>query len=231
MRIKKSFAFSILLHIGLIGGTLLVLNLPQEEMEEEIVLQLAMSTPETQPASESKPTPPKPPEPQKAQPKPALPEQSQLPIVPKAKVIEPVAESIKTPLQPVIKETPVVQKTEPITKKTEPVPVPVAPPAPAPKQNAEEEYLDTHLSTIRDILVKYRKYPMMAVRLKQEGNVRVSFRLKENGMVEDIRIVEGSGFEMLDQDAMALIEKTASYFPKPPKAVRITVPLSYSLKR
>lgn len=216
MRTKKSFAFSILFHAALVGGVIVYLSIPKEEVEEEIVLQLAMSTLDTpsEPLPEHKPTPPKPPEPVKAQAKPTPVVQPKLPIVSTAKVVEPVAEPVKTPVQPVAKETP----------------VPVAPP-PAPKPNVEEEYLDNHLSTIRDILIKYRKYPTMAVRLKQEGNVRVSFRLKENGTVEDIRIVSGSGFEMLDADAMALIEKTASYFPKPPKTVHITVPLNYSLKR
>ncbi len=232
MRTKKSFAFSILFHAALVGGVIVYLSIPKEEVEEEIVLQLAMSTLDTpsEPLPEHKPTPPKPPEPVKAQAKPTPVVQPKLPIVSTAKVVEPVAEPVKTPVQPVAKETPVPQKVEPIAKKIEPTPVPVAPP-PAPKPNVEEEYLDNHLSTIRDILIKYRKYPTMAVRLKQEGNVRVSFRLKENGTVEDIRIVSGSGFEMLDADAMALIEKTASYFPKPPKTVRITVPLNYSLKR
>ena len=79
-------------------------------------------------------------------------------------------------------------------------------------------------------MVKYRKYPSQAVRLKQEGAVKVTFRLKQNGDVEDVRIVGSSGYEILDEDALALIQKTAEYFPKPPKSVRITVPLNYALK-
>lgn len=231
MRTKKSFAFSIALHAVLIGGVILFLIFPKEEVEEEIVLQLAMSTPvvSNQPEQESKATLPKPPEAKPIQQKPLPIQQSQLPVAVKAKVQEPLAEPIKTPVLPVVKETPAPPKVEPVAvKKVEPIPAPTPPSAP--KQNVEEEYLDNHLGMIRDILIKYRKYPSMAVRLKQEGSVRVSFRLKENGSVEDIRIVNGSGFELLDQDAITLIEKTASYFPKPPKPIRITVPLNYSLK-
>lgn len=231
MRTKKSFVFSIALHILIIGGVVLFSTLPKQEIEEEIVLQLAMSTPEMpNQQQENKSTPPKPPELKPVQQKPLPVEQPQLPIAPKAKVVEPVAEPVKVPMQPVAKDTPAPPKVEPVAvKKVEPVSF--STPPPVPKQNIEEEYLDNHLGTIRDTLVKYRKYPMMAVRLKQEGSVRVSFRLKENGSVEDIQILEGSGFEILDQDAIALIEKTAAYFPKPPKTIRITVPLSYSLKR
>ena len=194
------------------------------------MLELALNTPQEKP-SEIK-TPSKPheiPHVQQLVPKQPSPTQpSPLPIAATAKVVEPIVQPLKAQPQMVVKNTPEPQKSESVTiNKSEPIAVTTPP---APKPNIEEEYLDNHLSAIRDLLVKYRKYPSMAVRLRQEGSVRVSFRLKENGSVEDIRIVSPSGFDILDQDAVALIEKTASYFPKPPKPVRITVPLKYSLK-
>lgn len=232
MKTNKSFIFSIAVHLVLLGGVMAFFMMPKEEKEEEIVLELALNTPQEKP-SEIK-TPSKPheiPHVQQQVPKQPSPTQpSPLPIAATAKVIEPIAQPIKTQPQAVVSNTPEPQKSEPnVVKKSEPIAVPT-PPSPAPKPSAQEEYLENHLSAIRDLLIKYRKYPTMAVRLKQEGSVRVSFRLKENGSVEDVRIVNSSGFEILDQDAIALIEKTALYFPKPPKPVRITVPLKYSLK-
>jgi periplasmic protein TonB len=63
-----------------------------------------------------------------------------------------------------------------------------------------------------------------------QGEVRIAFTLGADGSVEDIKIIEGSGFDLLDEDARTLIEKTASKFPKPSKSVRISVPLSYVLR-
>jgi periplasmic protein TonB len=153
-----------------------------------------------------------------------------------------------TPQFSIVKEAKFVEEVKPQPQITEPIvetkpietPQPMAqvepkitPPAPqpiVPQVNAQEQYLDDHLSTIRDILVKYRKYPSQAVRLKQEGSVKVTFRLKHNGEVEDIRVVGSSGYDILDNDALKLIQKSAEYFPKPPQSVRITVPLHYALK-
>ncbi len=150
-----------------------------------------------------------------------------LPIVEEANI----KEEIKP--QTIVKES--VEESKPVENveiaRSEPKIIPVSKPVPAASSvDLEEQYLEDHLSTIRDLLVKYRKYPSQAVRLKQEGSVKVTFRLKPNGEVEDIRVVGSSGYEILDEDALSLIKKSADDFPKPPKAVRITVPLNYALK-
>lgn len=223
MKTKRSFVLSVLLHAAIISGAVALSTLPNEEQEEEVVLELSLAEPTPSvPQSET------------------LPEQKVQPI--QHKTVQP------TPQPPIVKEaklveeiTPQPQIKEPVTE-TKPLETPqkiaqiepkITPPAPqpnVPQVNLEEQYLDDHLSTIRDILVKYRKYPSQAVRLKQEGSVKVTFRLKQNGEVEDVRVVGSSGYEILDEDALSLIQKTAEYFPKPPKTVRITVPLNYTLK-
>ncbi len=219
MKTRGSFIFSVLLHALIIAVA--VASLPVEETEEEIVLELALT-----PAVSPGPTAPV--------------VQTAVPKSPEAK---PLTEKRPDPLP----ETPTIDKEdpEPVVAKTvavpsEPVravqtaqPESIAAPKPVPAVpviDAEKEYLDDHLATIREVLVKYRKFPSQAVRLRQEGSVRISFRLKHDGEVDDIRIVDGSGFPILDEDAIALIRKTAEYFPKPPKPVRITVPLNYTLK-
>ena len=70
----------------------------------------------------------------------------------------------------------------------------------------------------------------MAQKLKMQGDVRVSFSLEKDGSVANVKVIESSGFDILDDDAVALINKTASSFPKPTKSVRISVPLSYVLR-
>jgi len=124
------------------------------------------------------------------------------------------------------------QPVQPIVQAPAPkvIEAPKAPPPPPPPVNVEKEFLNAHLGEIRGQLLQNFKYPKMAQKLKMQGEVKVSFSLSSEGSVDNIKVVESSGFNILDEDAVALIQKTASTFPKPSKSVRITVPLSYVLR-
>ncbi len=164
------------------------------------------------------------------------------PVVPKKQIITPVqkpAPMITKPLLPKIAPVavrpvaqissvpPVVQA--PAATVVETPKAPVAAPVPPPI-NVEKEFLNAHLGEIRGLLLQNLKYPKMAQKLKMQGEVRVAFTLDADGSVGNIKVIESSGFEILDEDAAGLIEKTASKFPKPSKSVRISVPLSYVLR-
>jgi len=172
----------------------------------------------------------------------------QTPLPPKQQVPAPIPQKIPIPLAVTtpIKPTPIVPRpTMPIVQTIAQAPsvvaTPIAPPKtldapkappqpPAPPINVEKEFLNAHLGEIRGLLLQNLKYPKMAQKLKMQGEVRIAFTLGADGSVEDIKIIEGSGFDLLDEDAKMLIEKTASHFPKPTKSVRISVPLSYVLR-
>lgn len=222
MKTKRYFLLSVCLHAVLITGAVALSSIPEEEKEEEIILELSMdaSTQES---------------PIRMSPQPASPkmttasteriEKNEITSVIKKEEQETIQNEAFEEPKPIAN----AQATVTAVPLKEIIPTP-SPSLPVEKINAEEEYLDDHLSSIRDLLLKYRKYPSQAARLKQEGVVKVTFRLKQNGEIEDIRILGSSGYDILDSDAMALIQKTAEYFPKPPKTVRITVPLNYALK-
>lgn len=116
------------------------------------------------------------------------------------------------------------------TETHKPAPSVTAAPLPTPSGNVQKEFLDAHLGEIRALLVQNLKYPRNAQRLKMQGEVRVSFRLKSDGSVENVEVVQSSGFEILDEDACALIKNTAPQFPKPSKGISLSVPLSYILR-
>jgi protein TonB len=204
----KFFGVSGAIH-GVIVALALTFSLPQEE--EEIVLTLDLSTPQ-----QSTPTPP---QPVVQQPKQVV---EQKPVVERTVTPLPVANPVKA--QPVVQPTPVLQ---PVT--TPPVVSKPSPPAPPPV-DLEKEYLADHLKVIRQLLVENRKYPRNAKLLGQEGEVEISFRLNSDGSVDGLTISKSSGFELLDNGARDLIIATASRFPKPPKTVRIKVPLKYALQ-
>lgn len=230
MKTVRSFGLSIALHAAVAAGAILFFMFFKEEKEEEIILELSLSTP----IQESVP---------KTLGQPNLPQYRIVAEKSKPTHVEQIPKEFhreipienKEPLSTVSEEQKEVHAEAEVSKPEQPIQriAQSAAPAPLPvveQKDIQQQYLDDHLSTIRTILIKNRKYPSHAVRLKQEGDVKVSFRLRQNGEVEEIRIVGSSGYEILDDDAVALIQKSAAYFPKPPKTVRITVPLNYSLK-
>jgi protein TonB len=161
-----------------------------------------------------------------------LPVQKPTPIVPQPivqKTLVPAPTVVKTPVvvpQPIIKPS-----ITPVLSAPEPAPTPkITHPPIAPSVNVEKEFLDAHLGEIRSLLVQNLKYPKNAQRLKMQGEVRIGFRLKSDGSVENIEIIQSSGFELLDEDARALIKNTAPQFPKPTKSISLSVPLSYMLR-
>lgn len=229
MKTVRSFGLSIALHAAVAAGAILFFGLFKEEKEEEIILELSLSTPiqESVPKALSQPDLPQ---------YPIVAEKSKPTHVEQTpRESQEIPIENKEPLPTVSEEQQEAHAEAEVSKPEQPIQriAQSAAPSPLPiveQKDVQQQYLDDHLSAIRTILIKNRKYPPHAVRLKQEGDVKVSFRLRQNGEVEEIRIVGSSGYEILDDDAVALIQKSAAYFPKPPKTVRITVPLNYSLK-
>jgi len=152
----------------------------------------------------------------------------QVPII-KPRIPSPVINTPTTSVPVQVQPKASAPRAIPETPSVE-IPKPAVTTAPAPVINVEKEFLDAHLGEIRALLLQNFKYPKMAQKLKIQGEVRVSFTLEKDGSVESVKVIEGSGFDILDDDAVALINKTASSFPKPTKSVRISVPMSYVLR-
>lgn len=225
MKARHSLALSALFHAAIVTAVL-TFNLP-EEKEEEIVLELSLNAPDPTDQTIPQPAPQLTPDTSSRalrQPQPQT-TQAVLPVDPSSPAEVP--STVPLPAEPSrdVAQAPTPAEPDPMIATGPAVP---HPPPPEPL-SAEQEYLDRHLASIRDLLLKYRKYPTQAVRMKQEGRVRVSFRLNRSGEVDEITILSSSGHAVLDEATIALIQKTALYFPKPPKPVRITIPLHYQL--
>lgn len=95
-------------------------------------------------------------------------------------------------------------------------------------EKARQRYIKEHFSYIRDIITKNISYPYMARKMGWSGRVTVSFIIAENGSVKDIRIVESSGYDLLDKNAVDTVRKV-SPFPRPPVTAEIVVPVVYRL--
>jgi protein TonB len=62
-----------------------------------------------------------------------------------------------------------------------------------------------------------------------QGSLTVGFDIRETGRVERIRILQSSGYEILDRNVVETI-KEVQPFPKPPVEAPITIPIAYVLE-
>ncbi|HEX5622853.1 MAG TPA: TonB family protein [Sulfuricurvum sp.] len=224
----RPLGYSLLIHVFVVAGAVLWLSRhPQETAKHTIKITLSSLSASSETVAVQPPSQQAlPAEPVKPKPLPTLPP---APIVPVSATKPPVSSRpIPTVQAPQRTPAPLIPPTQPSTS-AEISKSPVAAPT-KPEVNVEKEFLNAHLGEIRALLVKNLHYPKNAQRLKMQGEVRISFRLEQDGSVEDVEVIQSSGFELLDEDARSLIKKTAPQFPKPSKSIRLSVPLSYQLR-
>ena len=82
------------------------------------------------------------------------------------------------------------------------------------------------LAAVRHRIDAHKVYPQIAVRNGWEGRVLVEMRLEGDGSLTAVRLLEGSGYAVLD-DATIVAVRRASPFP--PIARVLTVPVEYRL--
>lgn len=97
------------------------------------------------------------------------------------------------------------------------------------EDKARTRYLKEHFGYIRDTIMKNLSYPHMARKMGWEGRVTVSFIVYESGHVENIKILESSGFGMLDKSAVETIKRVCP-LPKPPVRAELIMPIVYRLE-
>ena len=116
----------------------------------------------------------------------------------------------------------------------EPLPRRRAPPAPPPPSLAAAVRPERpvqgpgprDLAAVRHRIDAHKVYPQIAVRNGWEGRVLVEMRLEGDGSLTAVRLLEGSGYAVLD-DATIVAVRRASPFP--PIARVLTVPVEYRL--
>lgn len=222
--IPRSLTYSLAIHLCLLAVLIFTL-LPDSKKETRKSLKLQMISLSPSPAIVSKPSTHQPIVPAKP-----IPVQKTTPLIQTSVPARPIK-----PFAPATISTPVPTQPAPVPQTIVPAETPKAVHVPTPQPqvqsvNVEKEFLDAHLGKIRALLVQNLKYPRNAQRLKMQGEVRVSFRLKSDGSVENIEVIQSSGFELLDEDAKTLIKNTAPQFPKPTKNITLSVPLAYLLR-
>ncbi len=191
------------------------------------------------PISELELIPPAPPEVRVAV---AVPEKPK-PVKKKKKKKEPDKKK-KPPVKPV--EAPAPQKdfkvttNEPSTTKVESPPQPNTLPAAVPAGPSPDEIARVGVATQQwevafyKHINKYKRYPKSAKRKNQTGTPVVRFVFDRSGTVLEAQIVRSSGYEALDEEAIATFQRASPLPPLPPEIegdrLARNIPLNFNLK-
>jgi TonB family protein len=82
------------------------------------------------------------------------------------------------------------------------------------------------LSAVRRRIEARKVYPQIAIRNGWEGLVLVEMHLEGDGRLSTVRLVQGSGFPILDEATIHAVRRAS---PFPPVARVVTVPVEYRL--
>jgi protein TonB len=95
-------------------------------------------------------------------------------------------------------------------------------------KQAKAAYLKEHFAYIRDRIIRSILYPPMARKMGWCGRVKIAFVVCEDGGVNDVRVVESSGFDLLDRNTVNTVKNVAP-FPRPPAKAEIRMAITYRL--
>jgi periplasmic protein TonB len=95
--------------------------------------------------------------------------------------------------------------------------------------NLKKRYLSEHFAYIRDQILKNLVYPQAARSMGWSGKVVVTFIVTTDGGVDKVKVLTGSGYQVLDINAVETVRKAAP-FPRPPVSVELLLPIGYNLE-
>jgi protein TonB len=99
---------------------------------------------------------------------------------------------------------------------------------PADEASLRTAYVNEYFLFIKERIVRNLVFPPAARRMGWSGKVLISFVVCRDGQVSEIRIVESTGYPVLDRSAVDTIRKVAP-FPKAPVEAELTMPIVYRL--
>lgn len=135
--------------------------------------------------------------------------------------IEPKKEIVKEPIKEEIKE---LVENIPTTKEIIQTPQKIEP-----QENYEQKYIDENLASIIAAIKKYKKYPLQAKKRGMIGKVLIKCTIKTDGKLENIKIIEASKYELLDENSIEILQIASKEFVAPKRDVTISIPFNYSL--
>jgi len=92
-----------------------------------------------------------------------------------------------------------------------------------------------YLQKIQELIEKNKKYPKIAKRLNQSGEIYLNFTIYKNGQIANIKIIKSSNFRRLNKAAIEIMSEIEKFDPIPDELDKdiwnITVPIVYKINR
>jgi len=93
--------------------------------------------------------------------------------------------------------------------------------------------LDSYGKELSSLISKYQRYPFIAQLRGWQGTAQVQLVISANGKMDDATILRSSGYEVLDNQALDMVQQAAP-LPLPPEALRdrkftVVVPIVFKL--
>lgn len=109
-------------------------------------------------------------------------------------------------------------------------------PAPAiAPQRPQSEVLEGYRQRLGELFARHQEYPRVAAMRGWEGEVRLRLKVARKGNLLGVVLDRSSGFDVLDQHALAMLETLASLPPLPEaleaNEIQVVVPINYKLKK
>lgn len=79
-----------------------------------------------------------------------------------------------------------------------------------------------YLTLLREKIDRYKKYPLMARKSRQQGVVLVEFNLSKEGHLKDCQLKKSCGYRLLDRAALQAV-KAAAPFPDVPSTIELNM--------
>lgn len=112
-------------------------------------------------------------------------------------------------------------------------PSPAAPPSVAARPDSE--LLDGYRRRLGDLFARQQEYPRIAALRGWEGEVRLRLKVARKGQLLGVQVDRSSGFAVLDEHALAMVEALSSLPPLPEaleaSEIQVVVPINYKLKK
>ncbi len=140
----------------------------------------------------------------------------------------PPAPAAASPLAAVTESGAPPAAAAPVAEAVRPAPA-SAPPRP------QSELLNDYRQRLGELFARQQEYPRVAAMRGWEGEVRLRLKVARKGNLLNVVLDHSSGFDILDQHALAMLEHMSSLPPLPDalesNEIQVVVPINYKLKK
>ncbi len=82
-------------------------------------------------------------------------------------------------------------------------------------QDVIKESILRYQDSVKQKIQQEKRYPRWALRLGRKGAARISFKLLSSGEIKDVQLLDSSGIDKLDTEAMDAVKRASPFLPFP----------------